>query len=116
MGSAHPANTRPAASSRSTPAATWSGGRSRCPTSWRTATASSPPQATCCFIGQPDGNLLCLDARTGRELWRWQTGAAISSSPIMYEVDGEQYLFTQKGEFFFNDSFSPRPTGKVEVY
>jgi hypothetical protein len=34
----------------------------------------------------------------------------------MYEVDGEQYLFTQKGEFFFNDSFSPRPTGKVEVY
>jgi plastocyanin len=27
-----------------------------------------------------------------------------------------RYTFTQKGEFFFNDSHSPRPTGKVEVY
>jgi hypothetical protein len=26
------------------------------------------------------------------------------------------YTFTAKGEFFFNDCFSPRPTGKVEVY
>jgi PQQ-dependent dehydrogenase (methanol/ethanol family) len=49
------------------------------------------------FIGQPDGNLLCLDARDGRELWRFQTGAAISSSPIMYEVDGVQYLAVYAG-------------------
>jgi PQQ-dependent dehydrogenase (methanol/ethanol family) len=49
------------------------------------------------FIGQPDGTLLCLDARDGRELWRFQTGAAISSSPIMYEVDGEQYLAVYAG-------------------
>jgi PQQ-dependent dehydrogenase (methanol/ethanol family) len=49
------------------------------------------------FIGQPDGNLLCLDARDGREQWRFQTGAAISSSPIMYEVDGEQYLAVYAG-------------------
>ena len=49
------------------------------------------------FIGQPDGNLLCLDARNGRELWRFQTGAAISSSPIMYEVDGEQYIAVYAG-------------------
>src|SRR4029078_385423 len=34
------------------------------------------------FIGMPDGNLLCLSAHDGRELWRFQTGAAISSSPI----------------------------------
>ncbi|HEX5541028.1 MAG TPA: PQQ-binding-like beta-propeller repeat protein [Micromonospora sp.] len=49
------------------------------------------------FIGQPDGSLLCLDAENGRELWRFQTGAAISSSPIMYEVDGEQYLAVYAG-------------------
>lgn len=49
------------------------------------------------FIGQPDGNLLGLDARTGKELWRFQTGAAISSSPIMYEVDGQQYLAVYAG-------------------
>jgi outer membrane protein assembly factor BamB len=44
------------------------------------------------FIGQPDGNALALDATTGRELWRFQTGAAISASPITYEIDGEQYV------------------------
>jgi PQQ-dependent dehydrogenase (methanol/ethanol family) len=49
------------------------------------------------FIGQPDGNLLALDARSGRELWRFQCGAAISASPIMYEVDGEQYLAVYAG-------------------
>ena len=40
------------------------------------------------FIGQPDGNLLALDARHGHELWRFQTGAAVSASPITYEIDG----------------------------
>jgi PQQ-dependent dehydrogenase (methanol/ethanol family) len=49
------------------------------------------------FIGQPDGNLLALDARNGRELWRFQCGAAISSSPIAYEIDGEQYLAVYAG-------------------
>jgi len=49
------------------------------------------------FVGQPDGNLLALDAHNGQEIWRWQTGAAISSSPIMYEVDGEQYLAVYAG-------------------
>jgi PQQ-dependent dehydrogenase (methanol/ethanol family) len=49
------------------------------------------------FIGQPDGNLLALDARQGRELWRFQCGAAISSSPMAYEVDGEQYIAVYAG-------------------
>lgn len=49
------------------------------------------------FIGQPDGVLLCLDAHNGREIWRFQCGAAISSSPLMYEIDGEQYLAVYAG-------------------
>ncbi|XVU29574.1 PQQ-binding-like beta-propeller repeat protein [Actinoplanes sp. CA-054009] len=49
------------------------------------------------FIGQPDGNLIALDAFNGRELWRFQCGAAISASPIMYEVDGTQYLSVYAG-------------------
>jgi len=44
------------------------------------------------FIGQPDGNLVAMDATSGRELWRFQTGAAISASPITYEIDGQQYV------------------------
>jgi plastocyanin len=49
------------------------------------------------FIGQPDGNLLALDAETGKELWRFQTGAAISASPITYEVNGVQYVAVYSG-------------------
>ena len=49
------------------------------------------------FIGQPDGNLLALDARSGHELWRFQSGAAISSSPISYTVNGEQYIAVYAG-------------------
>jgi PQQ-dependent dehydrogenase (methanol/ethanol family) len=49
------------------------------------------------FIGQPDGNLLALDARDGHELWRFQTGAAISASPITYEIDGVQYVAIYAG-------------------
>ncbi len=44
------------------------------------------------FIGQPDGNFLAMDATSGRELWRFQTGASISASPITYTIDNEQYV------------------------
>ncbi|OYU77571.1 MAG: hypothetical protein CFE45_30875 [Burkholderiales bacterium PBB5] len=44
------------------------------------------------FIGQPDGTLLAMDALNGRDLWKFQTGAAINASPIAYEIDGEQYI------------------------
>lgn len=39
-----------------------------------------------------DGNLILLDSKTGRELWHYQTGAAIKSGPISYAVDGKQYI------------------------
>jgi len=49
------------------------------------------------FIGQPDGNLLAMDADNGNELWRFQTGASINASPVSYEIDGEQYLAVYAG-------------------
>jgi len=49
------------------------------------------------FIGQPDGNVLALDAKNGDELWRFQTGAAISASPVTYEIEGEQYVAIYAG-------------------
>lgn len=49
------------------------------------------------FIGQPDGNLIAMDAHNGEELWRFQTGAAISASPVAYEIDGEQYVAVYAG-------------------
>jgi outer membrane protein assembly factor BamB len=44
------------------------------------------------FIGMFDGNFIALDAESGKELWRFQTGAAISAAPVTYTVNGEQYV------------------------
>ncbi len=44
------------------------------------------------FASAKDGNLIALDARTGAELWHYQTGAEINASPISYSVDGKQYV------------------------
>jgi len=41
-----------------------------------------------------DGNLVAFDAKTGDELWKFQTGviAGDTASPMSYEVDGQQYV------------------------
>ena len=44
------------------------------------------------FVGQTDGRLLALDDETGEIRWEFQTGSAIGSTPVTYEVDGEQYV------------------------
>lgn len=44
------------------------------------------------FIGQPDGYLVAYDVNNGRELWRFQTGAGVHTSPITYKLDGVQYV------------------------
>jgi alcohol dehydrogenase (cytochrome c) len=44
------------------------------------------------FASSNDGNLIALDARTGKYLWHYYTGANIASSPITYSVDGKQYV------------------------
>ena len=44
------------------------------------------------FVGMFDGYFLALDAATGKELWRFQTGSAISAGPISYTINGEQYV------------------------
>ncbi|HEX8968841.1 MAG TPA: PQQ-binding-like beta-propeller repeat protein, partial [Chloroflexota bacterium] len=49
------------------------------------------------FHGEPDGNLLALDARTGNELWRWQTGYGADGPAITYELDGQQYVAIASG-------------------
>ena len=44
-----------------------------------------------------DGNLAALDARTGKHLWHFQTGAVIAATPISYAVDGRQYVAVAAG-------------------
>jgi PQQ-dependent dehydrogenase (methanol/ethanol family) len=44
------------------------------------------------FASSYDGNLVALDAKTGKYLWHYYTGANIITSPIAYAVNGKQYV------------------------
>jgi outer membrane protein assembly factor BamB len=55
------------------------------------------------FIGSADGRLYALDLKTGREVWRFEAGGAISASPAVGEhclvvgtEDGAVYCFGEK--------------------
>jgi alcohol dehydrogenase (cytochrome c) len=44
------------------------------------------------FTGDDDGNLVAVDAKTGKDLWHFATGRSLFASPITYMVDGKQYV------------------------
>jgi glucose dehydrogenase len=44
------------------------------------------------FTGTSDGYVKAFDAKTGKELWKFQTGSGVVSVPITWEMDGEQYV------------------------
>jgi alcohol dehydrogenase (cytochrome c) len=48
-----------------------------------------------------DGHIAALDAKTGKPLWRFQTGATIAASPISYAVDGRQFVAVAAGNFVY---------------
>jgi alcohol dehydrogenase (cytochrome c) len=49
------------------------------------------------FTGDQRGRFLAFDAKTGKELWKFQTGSGINASPITYELDGKQYVAILSG-------------------
>jgi quinohemoprotein ethanol dehydrogenase len=49
------------------------------------------------FKGQADGNLVALDAKTGNELWRFQTGWGIYAPPMTWSLNGQQYVTVAAG-------------------
>jgi alcohol dehydrogenase (cytochrome c) len=49
------------------------------------------------FTGTGDGFFKAFDADTGKELWKFQTGSGIISSPVTWEMDGEQYIGVASG-------------------
>ena len=45
------------------------------------------------FQTMPDGNLIASDAKTGEQVWQFQSGASGGGGPaVSYEIDGEQYI------------------------
>ena len=51
--------------------------------------------------GNREGFFFALDARTGKPLWRFQTGGLIWSNPITFEVDGRQHVAIPAGQAIF---------------
>ena len=49
------------------------------------------------FHGNIQGWFKALDARTGKELWKFNTGSGISAGPITYALDGKQYVAVVSG-------------------
>ncbi len=49
------------------------------------------------FYGTPEGYLKGVDAKTGKELWSFQTGTGIVAPPVTWEQDGEQMIAVTTG-------------------
>ena len=53
------------------------------------------------FSSTAEGNLIALDSATGKDLWHFQTGAVIASSPMSYAVDGKQFIAVAAGNVLY---------------
>lgn len=49
------------------------------------------------FYGTMDGWFKAVDARTGKELWKFKTGSGIISQPMTYSYGGKQYVAVLSG-------------------
>jgi alcohol dehydrogenase (cytochrome c) len=50
------------------------------------------------FDGDNEGNFMAFDARTGTNLWHYQTGSSLwGGSPMTYTLDGRQYVVIGSG-------------------
>jgi plastocyanin len=49
------------------------------------------------FHGEPSGEFQAYDAKTGKRLWQWQTGAGADAPAVTYEINGVQYVALASG-------------------
>jgi alcohol dehydrogenase (cytochrome c) len=49
------------------------------------------------FTGDGVGNFIALASDTGRYLWHYPTGGAITAAPMSYQLDGRQYVAVAAG-------------------
>ena len=49
------------------------------------------------FAGDREGYFVALDAKTGKVVWKFQTGGSVSAPPVSYMLDGKQYIAVAAG-------------------
>jgi glucose dehydrogenase len=52
------------------------------------------------FTGTKDRQFLALDAKSGRQLWRYQATGGVNGPPISYAIDGRQFVAVPAGGNF----------------
>jgi PQQ-dependent dehydrogenase (methanol/ethanol family) len=59
--------------------------------------ALTPTAGGVLFTGDLDGNFLVLNSRTGKEIYRFDTGGPIAGGVVTYEQKGRQYVAVASG-------------------
>lgn len=54
------------------------------------------------FSASREGNLIALESKTGKPLWRFQTGGTIASAPMSYAIDGKQFIAMAAGGVLYS--------------
>jgi len=49
------------------------------------------------FAGDIQGMFRAFDGKTGKELWKFNTGSGITAAPMTYTIDGKQYVAVVSG-------------------
>jgi quinohemoprotein ethanol dehydrogenase len=52
------------------------------------------------FTGTKDKQFLAFDAKSGRQLWRYQANGGVNGPPISYAVNGGQFVAVPAGGNF----------------
>ena len=60
------------------------------------------------FYGDPTGDVVAADARTGKALWHFPTNGENKASPMTYTVDGKQYVLLVVGPNLLSFSLPSR--------
>ena len=58
------------------------------------APESLPRRADCCSLAIARGDLIALDAPTGKTLWHVYPGGNLTGAPMTYELGGRQFVIT----------------------
>jgi alcohol dehydrogenase (cytochrome c) len=53
------------------------------------------------FSGSDEGNFYALDAKAGKPLWDFQTGAPVQSNPVSFNIDGKQHVAVAAGRVLY---------------
>ena len=60
------------------------------------------------FSGTMEGDFFAADAKTGKLLWRFQTGGACYANPISYVSEGKQYIAIASGSALITFALDPK--------